>query len=184
MRLIVGMTGASGAIFGVEFLRKCSAEENYLVVSRWGKSVLHQETGLTVESLSTFVKTIYANDDLNAPFASGSNPFDAMVILPCSVSTLGKIAHGIGDNLITRTAEVALKERRKLILCVRETPWSTIDLENAHKLSMMGVVIMPVSPPLYQKPSTMPELVGGFVDKVRGALGLPVEAGWRSAELA
>ncbi len=183
MRLIIGITGASGAIFGVEFLRKCAEEESYLVVSRWGKSVLHQETGLTVESLSTFVKKIYANDDLNAPFASGSNPFDALVILPCTVTTMGKIAHGIGDNLITRCAEVALKERRRLVLCVRETPWSTIDLENAHKLSQLGAVIMPVSPPLYQKPSTIPEMVGGFVDKVRGVLGMPVESGWRSTEL-
>src|SRR5262245_16610916 len=138
MRLILGVTGASGAIYAVEFLRRLASEELYLIMSRWGRSVLHQETGLTAESLSTFAKHVYSNDDMNAPFASGSNPFDALVILPCSVSTLGKIAHGIGDSLITRCAEVALKERRKLILCVRETPLSTIDLENMHKLSLAG----------------------------------------------
>lgn len=184
MRLILGVTGASGSIFAVEFLRRCAAEENYLVVTRWGRSVLHQETGLSVENLSGFVKKVFSNEDLNAPFASGSNPFDALVILPCSVSTLGKIAHGIGDSLITRCAAVALKERRKLVIGLRETPLSTIDLENAHKLSLAGAIVMPVSPPFYMKPASLPDLVGGFVEKVRGVLGLPVEAAWRSQELA
>ena len=183
MKIILGITGASGAIHAVEFLRRTSSEEVYLVVSRWGRSVLHQETGLSTDNLSTFAKKVFSNDDMNAPFASGSNPFDAMVILPCSVSTMGKIAHGIGDSLLTRCAEVALKERRRLVLCVRETPWSTIDLENACKLSQSGVIIMPVSPPFYQKPASLPDLVGGFVEKVRGVLGLPVEAGWRAGEL-
>ena len=183
MRIIVGMTGASGSIYAVEFLRRCASEELYLVMSRWGRSVLHQETGLTSESLATFAKRVFSNDDMNAPFASGSNPFDAIVILPCSAATLGKIAHGIGDNLITRCAEVALKERRKLIICLRETPLSTIDLENAHKLSLAGAIIMPVSPPFYQKPSSLPDLIGAFVEKVRGVAGLPVEAGWRANEL-
>lgn len=184
MRIVLGITGASGSIFAVEFLRRLGAEEDaYLVMSRWGRSVLHQETGLTAESLATFVKKVFSNDDMNAPFASGSNPFDAFIILPCSVATLGKIAHGISDNLITRTAEVAMKERRKLILCVRETPWSAIDFENAHKLSIAGAVVMPVSPPFYQKPQSLPDLVGAFVDKVRGVAGLPTEAGWRAQEL-
>lgn len=184
MRIILGITGASGSIFAVEFLRRLgSDEESYLIMSRWGKSVLHQETGLTPENLSTFTKKVFANDDMNAPFASGSNPFDAFVILPCSVATLGKIAHGISDNLITRCAAVALKERRKLIVCVRETPWSTIDLENAHKLSMAGAIVMPVSPPFYQKPQSLPDLVAGFVEKVRGVAGLPAAAGWRAQEL-
>jgi 4-hydroxy-3-polyprenylbenzoate decarboxylase len=183
MRILLGLSGASGAIYAVEFLRRASAEETFLVVSRWGRSVLHQETGLTVESLSTFCKKVFSNEDMASPFASGSNPFDVLVVLPCSVTTLGKIAHGIGDNLITRCAAVALKERRRLVLCVRETPLSTIDLENAHKLSLAGAVIMPASPPFYGKPSSLPDLVGAYVDKVRGVLGLPVESGWRSAEL-
>ena len=183
MRIVLGVTGASGSIFAVEFLRRLGDVESYLILSRWGKSVLHQETGLTPESLATFTRRIFANDDLNAPLASGSNEFDAFVVLPCSVSTLGKIAHGIGDNLITRCAAVALKERRKLILCLRETPLSTIDLENAHKLSVAGAMIMPVCPPFYQKPQSLPELINGFVDKVRGAVGLPVESGWRAKDM-
>lgn len=183
MRIVLGVTGASGAIYAVEFLRRSSEEEIHLIVSRWGRSVLHQETGLTVESLATFSKKVFSNEDMNSPLASGSNPFDALVILPCSVTTMGKIAHGIGDSLITRCAEVALKERRRLILCVRETPWSSIDLENAHKLSQAGAVIAPASPSFYQKPSSMPDLVGSYVDKVRGLLGLAVQSGWRSQEL-
>lgn len=183
MRIVLGMTGASGSIFAVEFLRRGGGEDIYLVLSRWGRSVLHQETGLTSEHLATFAKKVFSNDDMNAPLASGSNPVDAVVVLPCSMTTLGKIAHGIGDNLITRAAEVALKERRRLILCLRETPLSTIDLENAHRLSQAGAVIMPVSPPFYQKPASIPDLVNGYVDKVRGVLGLPVEAGWRSGDL-
>src|SRR3989344_5670156 len=114
MRTIIGLTGASGAIFGSEFLKACPGEK-YLIASRWGKSVLAQETGLTLEQLAPHVKKVYSNDDLSSPFASGSNNFDALVILPCSASTLSKIACGIADSLLTRAASVALKEKRKLI---------------------------------------------------------------------
>jgi 4-hydroxy-3-polyprenylbenzoate decarboxylase len=120
---------------------------------------------------------------MTSPLASGSNPFDVMVVLPCSVATLGKIANGISDTLLTRVAEVALKERRKLILGVRETPLSTIALENAHKLSRDGVIIMPVSPPFYMAPKTIDDMVASFADKVIGTIGFPVSAGWRSSDL-
>jgi 4-hydroxy-3-polyprenylbenzoate decarboxylase len=99
------------------------------------------------------------------------------------VATLGKIANGISDTLLTRTAEVAMKERRKLILCVRETPLSTVALENAHKLSRDGVIIMPVSPPFYMAPRSLEDLQSAFVHKVISLLGLPVPAGWHSSEL-
>jgi len=99
------------------------------------------------------------------------------------VSTLGKVAHGISDNLITRTAAVALKERRRLVLCVRETPWSAMDFENAHRLSLAGAVVMPVSPPFYGKPVSLRTWWPLFVERVRGAAGLPVTAvGWGAAE--
>ncbi|MBL0361202.1 MAG: UbiX family flavin prenyltransferase [Elusimicrobia bacterium] len=182
MRIVLGVTGASGSIFAVEFLRRVSGEEIYLVLSRWGRSVLHQETGLTSENLTTFTKSVFQRRHERAP-GIGLEPFDVMLVLPCSMTTLGKIAHGIGDNLITRCAEVALKERRKLVLCLRESPLSTIDLENAHKLSQAGAIIMPVSPGFYQKPASLPDLINGFVDKVRGVIGLPTEAGWRAKEL-
>ena len=183
MRVVVGISGASGVVYGVEFLKRCPAEEKYLILTRWGRSLLRTEAGLSPEDLSPFAKKIYATEDLSAPFASGSNPFDALVIMPCSVATLGKIAHGISDTLLARTAEVALKERRKLILAVRETPLSSIALENALKLSREGVVIMPISPPFYALPKTIDELVISFVDKAIGTLGLPTAAGWRAAEL-
>lgn len=182
-RILIGLTGASGAIFGVEFLKRCPGEK-YLMLSRWGRAVLYQELGLTPEALAPYAHRLFANEDVAAPFASGSNPFDALVIIPCSMTTLGKIAAGIGDTLITRTAEVALKERRRLVLAIRETPLSSIALENALKLSREGVVIMPISPPFYQKPTTLEEVVHGFVDKVLGVLGIPAGQGWHAHELA
>jgi 4-hydroxy-3-polyprenylbenzoate decarboxylase len=181
--VILGISGASGAAYAVEFLKRCPAEEKFVILTRWGRSLLKSEANIAPEDLAPYAKKIYATEDMSAPLASGSNPFDAMVILPCSVATLGKIANGIGDTLLTRTAEVAMKERRKLILCVRETPFSTVALENAHKLSRDGVIIMPVSPPFYMAPKSLDELLASFADKVIGTLGLPVAAGWRSSEL-
>jgi 4-hydroxy-3-polyprenylbenzoate decarboxylase len=182
MRVVIGMTGASGSAFGVRFLKECPGEK-FLVMSRWARSVLHQETGLTIDDLAPYAKKVFSNEDLNAPFASGSNPFDAFVVLPCSVTTLGRIAAGLGDTLISRTAEVALKERRRLVLCVRETPLSGIALENCLKLSREGAVIMPVSPPFYARPQSLDDLYSGFASKIMGVLGVPVPTGWRAEEL-
>lgn len=183
MRLVLGISGASGAGFAFEFLKRCPAEDKYVILTRWGRSILQNEAGVSVTDLAPFAKKVLATEDMSSALASGSNPFDAMVVLPCSVATLGKIANGISDTLLTRTAEVALKERRKLILCVRETPLSTVALENALKLSRDGVMIMPVSPPFYLGAKTMDEMMSQFADKVIGALGLPMTAGWRASEL-
>ena len=182
MRIIVGITGSSGAIYAVEFLKQCKAD-NFLVVSKWGKALLRDEMNMTEKDLQPYVKRQFSNDDLAAPLASGSNKFDAFVILPCSTSTLGKIASGIGDTLITRTAQVALKERYKLVLCIRETPLATNSLEQCAKLSRDGVIIMPVSPPLYYVPKTVDEYVNGFVDKLLGVVGAREPRGWRAEEL-
>ena len=185
MRVLIGISGASGAAFGVEFLKRCPADEKYVILTRWGRNLLKTETGLSPDDLAPYAKKIYATDDLSSPFASGSNSFDALVIMPCSVATLGKIANGISDTLLTRVAEVALKERRKIILAVRETPLSSIALENALKLSREGVIIMPVSPPFYMQPKSIEEMVQLFADKAIGTLGLPVPAAaaWRSTDL-
>jgi flavin prenyltransferase len=183
VRLVLGISGASGAAYAVEFLRRCPAEEKYVIATRWGRHLLKTEVGVSLDDLAPYAKKVFATDDLSAPFASGSNPFDALVILPCSVATLGKIANGISDSLLTRAAEVALKERRRLILCVRETPLSSIALENALKLSREGVVIMPAAPPFYHQPKSLEDLVSAFVEKVLVVLGFPVAAGWRSTEL-
>jgi len=182
MRTIVGITGASGVIYGVDFLRRCP-DEKYLIASKWGKRVLHEELGLKVEELSQWAKKTFDDWDLAAPFSSGSNPFDSLVIIPCSVSTMGKIANGIADTLITRVAQVALKERRRLVLSIRETPLSSIALENALKLSREGVVIMPISPPHYIKIKDVNDLVEGYVNKVLSVLGVSELNGWMYEEL-
>ncbi|HEX9615282.1 MAG TPA: UbiX family flavin prenyltransferase, partial [Bacteroidota bacterium] len=164
MRIVVGITGSSGAVYAHEFLKRCH-EDKYLIVSKWGKALLKDELGMSERDLLPDVKKQFSDDDLTAPVASGSNHIDAFVIIPCSTSTLGKIASGIGDTLITRTAQVALKERFKLVLCIRETPLSTVSLDQCARLSRDGVVIMPISPPMYIVPKTVEEYVGGFVDK-------------------
>jgi len=176
------MTGASGAAFGVDFLRRCPGEK-YLVLTDWARQVLQAETGLKPSDLEPLVKRVFADRDLAAPFASGSNRYDALVIVPCSVSTLAKIAVGIADTLITRAAAVALKERMRMIVCVRETPLSSIALENALKLAREGVTIMPISPPWYQRPGTVEDVVAGFSSKLLALLGEDGGPGWRDEEL-
>jgi len=181
-RYLIAMTGASGAIHGVDFVRRCPGEK-YLVLSDWARQVLASETGMKPGDLQPHVKKIFSDADLAAPFSSGSNRYDAMIVIPCSVSTLAKIATGIADTLITRAAAVALKERMRLVLCVRETPLSSIALENALKLSREGVVVMPVAPPWYRKPASIDDLVAGFTAKVLALLGEPAGEAWREGEL-
>jgi 4-hydroxy-3-polyprenylbenzoate decarboxylase len=182
MRIVIGITGSSGAVYAREFIKQCDGDK-YLIVSRWGKVLLKDELGIGVKELLPYVKNEFSDEDLTAPVASGSNRFDAFVILPCSTSTLGKIASGIGDTLIMRTAQVALKERYKLVICVRETPLSTITLEQCASLSRSGAIIMPISPPLYFVPKTVDEYVQAFVDKVLGVIGVRESKGWRAEEL-
>ncbi|MDI6792521.1 MAG: UbiX family flavin prenyltransferase [bacterium] len=183
MRIILGITGATGALYAAKFLEKCVAAEKYLILSHWGKYVLKEELDISEEKLKPWVKHIFSNEEMTSPLASGSNSFDAYIILPCTVSTLGKIAAGIGDNLITRVAQVAIKEGRRLVLCPRETPLSALALGNCLKLSRIGVTIMPASPPFYTHPSSVDDLAGAFVDKVLQILGMESSKGWREEEL-
>ncbi|MFA6457596.1 MAG: UbiX family flavin prenyltransferase [Bacteroidota bacterium] len=182
MKIIIGITGSSGAVYALDFLKKSQAEK-FLVVSKWGKALLKDELKMEDTDLHPYIKRQFDDKDLTAPIASGSNHFDAFVILPCSTSTIGKIASGIGDTLITRTAQVALKERYKLILCVRETPLSTLTLEQCARLSGYGAIIMPISPPMYFVPESVGEYVGAFTDKVLGTVGEHRSQGWRAEEL-
>jgi 4-hydroxy-3-polyprenylbenzoate decarboxylase len=154
-------------------------------MSKWGKAVMKDELQMPdpEKKLKPFVNKIFADTDLTAPLASGTNELDAFVIIPATTSTIGKIASGIGDTLITRTAAVCLKERFKMIICVRETPLSTITLEQCTMLSREGVIIMPISPPLYFVPKTVDEYVGGFVNKVLQHCGVKTGKGWREEEL-
>lgn len=182
MKIAVGITGSSGAVFAVEFLKKCPAEK-FLVLTKWGKAVLKDELGLNENDLKPYIKKQFSNDDLTSPLASGTNKIDAIVLIPCTTSTIGKIASGIGDTLLTRMAQVALKERTKLVLCLRETPLSTITLEQCANLSRSGVTIMPISPPLYFKPKSVDEYVEAFINKLNSVLGIGNAKGWRSEEL-
>lgn len=182
MRTLIGVSGATGAPMLKRFLERCPGDK-YLVMSQWGQAVTHMEMGLRPDDLEPLVNARFADKDLSAPFASGGNQFDAYVILPCSTSTLAKIAAGIGDTLITRAAHVALKERRRLILCVRETPWTTIDCRNAATVSEAGGIVMPLSPPMYLQPGTVDDIVDAFCDRLLGLLGEPMAGGWRCEEL-
>lgn len=181
-KIVVGITGSSGAVYALDFLRKCTAEK-FLIVSDWGKVLLRDELKMGEKDLRPHVRRSFPDNDLTAPTASGSNRFDAFVVLPASTSTIGKIASGIGDTLITRTAQVCLKERYPLILCVRETPLSTLTLEQCARLSSYGAVIMPISPPMYVLPDTVDAYVNAFTQKLLGQLGLRQGGGWRGDEL-
>ena len=184
LRIAVGITGSSGAIYAQDFLQRCPGDK-FVVMSKWGKAVAKDELGMRdpEKQLKPYYKRAFADTDLTAPLASGTNHIDAYVIIPASTSTIGKIASGIGDTLITRTAAVCLKERVKMIICVRETPLSTITLEQLTTLSREGVIIMPISPPLYYVPDTVQEYVSGFVDKVLQHCGVHIGKGWRSEDL-
>lgn len=176
MKLVVGFTGASGAIYGVRFLEVLHDAypeiETHLVVSKAGLRVLQHETGRDLKDLAGWASVVHPESDIGARPASGSARFDAMVIIPCSVKTLGLLAAGTGDNLIGRAADVILKEGRRLVLVPREMPLSAIHLENMLKLARLGVMILPASPGFYFGPKTLDDLVNHVVGKTLDALGL------------
>jgi 4-hydroxy-3-polyprenylbenzoate decarboxylase len=167
-RLIVGMTGATGTIFGVRLLRflKSTEIETHLVMSKWGIRTLLHETSHTVEEVQKLATNVYNDNDQGAPISSGSFVTGGMVIAPCSMRSLAAIAHGQAENLIHRAADVILKERRKLVLVVREAPLNDIHLENMLKLSRMGVVIFPPVPAFYNQPQTIDDIVNHIVVRV------------------
>ena len=176
MRVIVGITGATGAIYGVRLLERLREQrvETHLVVSRWGVRTLLHETPYTREQVESLVHTSYAPSDMGAAISSGSFATDGMVVAPCSARTLAAIAHGYGDSLIHRAADVVLKERRKLVLAVREAPLSEIHLENMLKLARMGVVVMPPLPAFYNHPRTLDDLIDHTVARILDQFGIAV----------
>jgi flavin prenyltransferase len=182
VRTLVGITGASGAAFAVDFLKRCPGER-FLIVSEWGKTILKDELGLTPADLAPYVTGTFADGDLTAPFSSGTNRHDAFVIVPCSASTMAKIAGGIADTLITRAAAVTLKERMRLVLALRETPLSTGMLENALRVSREGGIIAPIMPPFYRSPQTLDQAVAGFTAKLLALCGTESGPGWREEQL-
>lgn len=173
-RLVVGITGASGTIFGVRLLEmlRDTGIETHLVMSAWGARTLLHETTYTLEQVQNLATTRYPVGDVGAAIASGSFVTMGMVIAPCSMRTLGAISHGVGDNLIHRAADVVLKERRRLVLAVRESPLSEIHLENMLKLARMGVAICPPAPAFYSHPQSVDDIVTHTAARLLDQLGL------------
>jgi 4-hydroxy-3-polyprenylbenzoate decarboxylase len=173
-RLVVGMTGATGAIYGVRLLDRARAlgVQTHLVVTPSGVLNAHHELGLDRKSLEALADQAYAPGDVGACLASGSFGTAAMVVAPCSMKTLAAIAHGFADNLLTRAADVTLKERRRLLLMVRETPFNLAHLRNMTAVTEMGAVVFPPLPAFYLKPAGIDELVDDSVERVLALLCL------------
>ncbi|MGC1122388.1 MAG: UbiX family flavin prenyltransferase [Candidatus Methanofastidiosia archaeon] len=170
MKTVVGITGASGVIYGIRLLEVLPGEK-FVVVTENGKALIIEETHYVLEDLKK-MGTFYEDHELDAPFSSGSFLFDSLVVAPCSGSTLSKIACGIADTLITRCASVALKERRKLVLVPRETPLSAVLLQNMVGLSLQGGVILPAMPAFYHQPQSVKDMVDFVVGKILDQLGV------------
>lgn len=176
-RLVVGITGATGAILGVRMLQALRAAEveTHLVLSKWGQQTVEHETGLTAPELLALASVVHGTGNMAATISSGSYSTDGMVIVPCTMRTLGAIAHGHGDGLVHRAADVILKERRKLVIVAREMPLSEIHLENMLKLARMGVTIMPPMPAFYNKPQSIDDIVDHIVARVLDQFGIAAE---------
>ena len=173
-RLVVGITGASGAVYGVRLLQRARALglETHLVVTPAGVLNAHHELDMSRSALDTLADHAYAPGDIGACVASGSFDTAAMVVAPCSMKTLAAVAHGFGDNLLTRAADVTLKERRPLVLMVRETPFNLAHLRNMTAVTEMGGIVFPPLPAFYNKPTTIAELVDDTVERVLALVGV------------
>lgn len=174
-KIVIGVTGASGTIYAIDLMKKLKSIENvetHVVFSAWAKKNLQLETDLSLKEIKELADYFYSDSDLGATIASGSFLTDGMIIVPASMKTVASIAVGIGDNLISRAADVTLKEQRKLIIVPRETPFSTIHLENMTKLSRMGVQMIPPIPAFYNQPKTIQDLVNHQTMKELDALGI------------
>jgi 4-hydroxy-3-polyprenylbenzoate decarboxylase len=167
MRILVAITGASGLEYGrrlVEVLKEKDVELAVVVSSGAVKVAEAEGTNLP--------ESDYAEDDFSCPYASGSNPPDAVVVIPCSLKSMGEIANGVGDNLINRAAEVALKERKRLVLVVRDTPYSLITIKNMERVTLAGGVVLPASPGFYGKPGKVDDLIDFIVARVLVQIGV------------
>jgi 4-hydroxy-3-polyprenylbenzoate decarboxylase len=182
LKIVVGVSGASGAIYGLRLLEKLRlqpAVETHLILSRSGEKTLFLELGKKATELRSLAHFSYPLEDISGRLASGSFPTAGMVIAPCSIHTMSAIAHGITGNVLTRAADVALKEHRPLILMVRESPLHLGHLRTMVALAEMGAIIAPPVPGFYHKPETILDLVDHSVDRVLDLLGLPSETARR-----
>ena len=174
-RFVVAITGATGAVYGVRLLQRlgaCPGVETHLVVSDAAALTLHQEVGLQKRDVEALAHVVHRNRDIGASIASGSFQTDGMVIAPCSMKTLGAVAHGLSDNLVARAADVILKERRRLVLMVRETPFNLAHLRNMTAVTEMGGIVFPPLPSFYNRPASIDEMVDHTVARVMDLLGV------------
>jgi 4-hydroxy-3-polyprenylbenzoate decarboxylase len=173
-RLIVAMTGATGAVFGVRLLsvlKECGVE-SHLILSKWAQRTIEHETSFTVDEVRSMASVNYAINEMGAAVSSGSFLTDGMVVIPCSMRTLAAIAHGNGEHLVHRAADVILKEHRRLVLVAREMPVSAIHLENMLTLARMGVTILPPVPAFYNHPQDINDIVDHIVARVLDQFGI------------
>jgi len=174
-RIVVALTGATGATYGVQLLKRLHATpgiESHLIISDAATLTLHQELGLQRRDVEALAHVVHRNRDIGASIASGSYQVDGMVVAPCSMKTLAAVAHGFSDNLVTRAADVILKERRRLVLMVRETPFNLAHLRNMTSVTEMGGVIFPPLPSFYHRPASIADMVEHTVDRVVDLLGI------------
>lgn len=173
-RVVVGITGATGAIYGVRLLQRLRelGAQTHLVVSPAGVLNAHHELDLDRKALEALADVVYPPGDVGARIASGSFATDGMVIAPCSMKTLAAVAHGLSDNLLSRAADVTLKERRRLVLMVRETPFNLAHLRNMTAVTEMGGVVFPPLPAFYHRPASIDALVDDTVERVLDLLGV------------
>ena len=182
MKIIIGISGASGSIFGIrllELLKESKDVETHLVVSKWGQQTLEYETDFSLSEVKELADFSYSQSEMGAAISSGSFLTDGMIIAPCSMRTVAAIANGISENLIHRAADVIIKERRKLVLLPREAPFSQIHLENLLKLSRLGVVILPPDPAFYNKPKSIDDIVNHVALRSCDQFGINLNIGNR-----
>lgn len=190
MRLVVGITGATGTVLGIRILTALRAlgVETHLVISRWGRATLELETGMAAADVHAMADHVYGHGDQCAAISSGSFRTDGMIIVPCTMKTLAAIRTGYGEGLIPRAADVTLKERRRLVIVPRELPLSEIHLENMLALSRMGVVIAPPVPAFYNHPATIEDILTHITARLLDQFGLslPEAVRWplRAAQLS
>ncbi|GGV61319.1 non-oxidative hydroxyarylic acid decarboxylases subunit B [Streptomyces massasporeus] len=174
-RLVVGMTGATGAVLGIRLLAELQRQpdvETHLVMSRWARATVELETTWTAREVARLADVVHGPEDQAASISSGSFRTDGMIVTPCSAKTLAAIRAGYGSDLIARAADVHLKEQRRLVLVVRETPLSTIHLENMLALSRMGVTLLPPMPAFYNRPASVDDIVNHIIARVMDQFGL------------
>jgi len=173
-KIVVGITGASGAVYGIRLLEelKAAGAETHLIISRWGEYTIGHETDYSLDAVRALASYVYEYGDMAAPVSSGSFQADAMAVVPCSMKTLAGIAAGFSDDLIIRAADVCLKERRPLILAARETPLSRIHIDNMLKVTDAGAIVMPPMPAFYTKPGSVDEIVEQSVFRILEKLGI------------